>query len=426
VSAARPTDARHVTIVGAGIVGVIAAVLAQRSGLKVTIIDKLEPGRGCSYANGAAISPDFCVPIAAPDMLRKVPRWLADPNGPLYLRWSYLPHAFSYLLHWAGQSRAEAVLRNAAAMRALHKDALNIYKELLGPAMGDLITVPGAAMIYRAPLKQPGGELARRIYETYGVEARILRPSDLRNLDPELSDVFKSGLFFPASGHTTNPFRLVTTLAEEVVRNGGEIRRAEVSDIETDDGRARAIATGDGRLPVDSLVIAAGIGGRKIAARLGDRLPMIGERGYFVSLPMPGVVPPVKISDRDLMFGLTPLETGLRISGTVELDSPEAPMNAGRAGSLLAHAKIMYPRLCDDGAEFGMGVRPTTPDSLPFVGRATRFANVFYAFGHGHFGLNGAPATGRLVADFLTGRTPSIDPSPYRPLRFSNRPESAT
>lgn len=420
----RPTTQRHVTIVGAGIVGVIAAVMAQRSGLRVTVIDKLDPGRGCSYANGAAISPDFCVPIAAPDMLRKVPRWLADPDGPLYLRWSYLPQALSYLLHWARQSRTETVLRNAAGMRALHKDGLAIYAELLGPAMSDLITVPGAAMVYRAPLREPGGELARRIYERYEICARILGPAELRDLDPNLSDVFKSGLFFPASGHTTNPFRLVTTLAEEVVRNGGEVRRAEVADIETDAGAAKSLVTESGRLPVDLLVIAAGIGGRRIAARLGDRLPMIGERGYFVSLPAPGVVPPVKISDRDLMFGLTPLETGLRVSGTVELDSPEAPMNEARARSLLAHAKVMYPRLRDDGVEFGMGVRPTTPDSLPFVGRATRFANVFYAFGHGHFGLNGAPTTGRLIAEFLTGRPPSIDPSPYRPMRFSTRQES--
>jgi len=424
MSAPASTSERHVTIVGAGIVGVIAAVFAQKAGFTVRIIDKVDPGRGCSYANGAAISPDFCVPIAAPDILKKVPRWLADPEGPLYLRWSYLPKAFSYLLHWAGQSRTEAVLRNAAGMRALHRDGLKIYAELLGSAMGDLIQVPGAAMVYRAPLKQPGGELAWRIYDSFGVEVQALGPTELRELDPNLSHVFNSGLFFPASGHTTNPFRLVTTLAEGFVRNGGEIIRDEVRDIRLNADGEVGLATGRGELPGGKVVIAAGIGSRMFAAGLGDSLPMIGERGYFVMLPSPGVVPPVKISDRDLMFGLTPLETGLRISGTVELDSPDAPMNQTRARSMLAHAKIMYPRLEDADAEFGMGVRPTTPDSMPFIGRSSRSPKVLYAFGHGHFGLNGAPATGRLISDFLSDRTPFIDPAPYRPQRFSTRQES--
>ncbi len=417
-SAAASLTGRHVTVIGAGIVGVVAASFLQRAGYGVTVLDSGEPGRGCSYGNGGAISPDFCIPMAMPGMLRKVPRWLLDPDGPLVVRWSYLPKIVPWLLRWAQASRTDNVLRNAAAMRILHLRALEEYRDLLGASAAGLIDVTGQAHVYRAEVKVPGGELARAIREQYGIDASLLNAQDVRGLDPNLSNIFHSGLYFPANGHTTNPHRLVTTLARQVVEAGGEVVREKVLDIEAGADGPVAVVTEAGRRAVDILVVAAGMGSLELAARLGDRVPLAGERGYHVMLPSPGVVPPIKISDRDRMFGLTPMEGGLRISGTAEFDRPDAPMNDKRARSLLKLAKIMYPRLDDTGAQFWMGVRPSTPDSLPVIGRSSRFANAFYAFGHGHFGLTGAPTTGRLLADIVSGREPVIDPIPYRVQRF--------
>jgi D-amino-acid dehydrogenase len=151
---------------------------------------------------------------------------------------------------------------------------------------------------------------------------------------------------------------------------------------------------------------------------LGDGVPLEAERGYHVMLPDPVVRPRIKISNRDHMFGLTPMEHGVRISGTVEFAPPGAPMNERRARSLLAQAKRMYPGLNGEGAQLWMGSRPSTPDSLPVIGAARRARNVVYAFGHGHTGLTGAPVTAELVASLVTGTPPPIDPAPFRPTRF--------
>lgn len=135
-------------------------------------------------------------------------------------------------------------------------------------------------------------------------------------------------------------------------------------------------------------------------------------------LPDPGIRPAIKISNRERMFGLTPMEHGVRIAGTVEFAGVDAPMDERRPKAMLAHAKRMYPRLNDESATFWMGCRPSTPDSLPVVDRARRASNVIYAFGHGHTGLTGAPVTADLVLAMATGRAPPVDLAPYRLARF--------
>jgi len=211
----------------------------------------------------------------------------------------------------------------------------------------------------------------------------------------------------------------VRTLVNLFGEAGGKVERRKVARFEFGDGNASAVHCEDAtRIKADTLVVAAGIRSRAFASALGDRIPLEAERGYHVMLPNPGVRPRIKISNRDHMFGLTPMEHGVRISGTVEFAGPDAPMDERRARSLLAHAKRMYPALDGAGAQFWMGSRPSTPDSLPVVGRASRARNVVYAFGHGHTGLTGAPMTAELVASIVTGASPPIDPAPFRATRF--------
>lgn len=411
-----------VVVVGAGIVGAAAALVLQRQGVATTLLEAERPGMGCSYGNGGAISPDFCVPASLPGMLRRVPRWLLDPQGPLVIRWSRLPAALPWLWRWVRAGRLEQVEASARALRALHAPSLDGYAQLLGPLAPRLIEKTGQIYVWRGSQAGPTEALARSLREKHGVQTEALDAARIRELDPELAPGFVKGLYFPDNGHTVNPLRLVQTLLDLYTQAGGRVATAKVAGFERAQGQVTAVRCADGSvLPADTVVLAAGMQSAALARMLGDRVPLEAERGYHAMLPDPRVRPAIKISNRDLMFGLTPMEHGVRIAGTVEFARPGAPMDARRAHALLAGARAMYPRLNTEGATFWMGSRPSTPDSLPVVGRAAGAANVIYAFGHGHTGLTGAPVTAQLVAHLATGAPAPIDPAPYSPARFRAR-----
>lgn len=410
--------ARAVVVVGAGIVGATCALTLQRRGHRVTLVDRDQPGMGCSFGNGGAISPDFCVPMSMPGMLGRVPRWLTDPLGPLSLDWRHIPRALPWLLRWVAAGRPARVTQISAAMRLLHAPALDLYAGLLGRRYPELIEKTGQLYVWRNAAASPSEEIARRLRESHGIVVKSLSPADIRQLDPDLAQGFVRGLYFPENAHTVDPLGLVQSMVELFLQAGGTVSRDQVRGFELREGQAVHALGAHGVLEADAFVLAAGLASAPLARGLGDKIPMQAERGYHVMLPEPGVRPKVKVGNRDQMFGLTPMRDGVRISGTVEITNPQAPADMRRAATLLHNAQRMYPALNGAGATFWMGDRPSTPDSLPVIDRAGRAGNVIYAFGHGHSGLTGAPMTGQLVADLLAGQQPGMDVSAFRRDRF--------
>lgn len=416
--ATGPGTGRRAIVIGAGIIGVTAALSLQRQGFQTTVVDANEPGRGCSYGNGGAISPDFCVPIALPGMLRRVPKWLLDPQGPLVVRWADLPASLPWLLRWIRAGRLDRVERHARALRALHAPSYERYQRLLGNRGGGLIEMTGQLYVWQTDAPNATEALAQRIREGFGVETKALTANEIRELDANLAPIFARGLYFPENGHTLNPLRLVRTLAEMFQSEGGELIRDKAISFSFKDQAACHLQCETRRLEGDIFVVAAGIASASLARSLGDRVPLQAERGYHAMLPDPGISPRIKVSNRDYMFGMTPMEHGVRIAGTVEIARPDAPVDERRPRAMLAIAKRMYPGLNTEGAEYWMGCRPSTPDSLPVIDRSAHAGNVLYAFGHGHTGLTGAPVTAELVSALATGQSPPVDPAPYGLKRF--------
>lgn len=410
----------RVAVIGGGIVGVTTALTLQHDGHDVVLIESDEVGMGCSYGNGGAISPDFCVPLAMPGMLERVPRWFSDPLGPLVVRWQYLPGALPWLIRWIREGRdISRVRENSRAMNAIHRHALEDYARLLGDQYDTLIEKTGQIYVWQHDRSGPVELLAKTLREEQGVEARQLTNDEIRAIDPALSDVYDKGLFFPDNAHTTNPLRLVQQLASQFLAQGGRcehdtFRRFAIGSKLS----ATSASCSKADFDADYFVLATGIRGAAMARDLGDRVLVQAERGYHVMLPKPGVVPAIKISNRDHMFGMAPMELGVRISGTVEIASPDAPPDYRRAQALLTRARQMYPGLNGEGAQFWMGSRPSTPDSVPVIDRASKATNVIYAFGHGHSGLTGAPMTARIVSSLIAGALAPIDIRPFRHSRF--------
>ncbi|BBK32683.1 FAD-dependent oxidoreductase [Allostella humosa] len=406
-------------MIGAGIVGMSCATHLLRDGHQVTVIDRLPPGEGTSFGNAGMISPDTFTPIAMPGMLRKVPKWLSDPMGPLAIRWSYLPQAMPWLVRWIRAGRIDRVERAAVALRALHGPAFATYRSLLGPdGFNDLIRQRGQLYLWRTDEPSETDRIADRLRAEQGVRADPIGPDEIRQMEPSLAPGFRRGLYLPDNGSTANPHRLTVTLARNLQADGGRVLQANVTDIETGADGVRRVMTDAGPVDADLVVLAAGAWSLRVAKRFGLRVPLETERGYHVMLPNPGPVPNRPISHRSGSFSMTPMEHGLRLAGTVEIAGLDAAPDERRAHILLEQARLALPTLNAEGMQIWMGHRPSTPDSLPVIDQAPGVPGLFLAFGHGHTGLTGAPMTGRLLADLVAGRKPSIDPAPYRAGRF--------
>ena len=410
-------EANAVAVVGAGIVGMSAALYLQRAGFPVTVIDPLPPGGGASYGNAGLLSVESCVPIALPGMLKEVPGWLADPLGPLAVRPSYLPQALPWLLRWVAAGRMPRVEAAAAALRALHVHSLDRYRELLGPEFDDLIRVSGQVHIWESAEPSASEAIYRRLWQEHGIEVQWLGPDELRQLVPELARSVTRAAFLPKNGHTVNPRRLVSTLARLFTQAGGAVRAERVLKL-IPEGADWRIVTSSANHRAQKIVVSAGAWSQQLLRPLGLKLPLETERGYHVMLRDASVVPRLPVLSRGRGFSITPMEEGLRLAGTVEIGGLDLPMNEERAHVLLRQAKALLPGLTADEEAIWMGFRPSFPDSLPVIGEAPGRPGLYLAFGHGHTGMTGGAPTGRLLKQLVAGEPPDIPPAPYGAGRF--------
>jgi D-amino-acid dehydrogenase len=416
-------DRRRVGVIGAGMVGVCAASYLQRDGHNVFLIEAGNPGEGASFGNAGAFNASSVTPMAMPGIIRKVPGWLADPLGPLSLRWTYLPAILPYLYRFIRAGTAEKVHAQARALRPLVGATLSALQPLIKDAGAEaLVHQRGHLYVYRSAESLAKDGLAWALRRENGVVVDEFDADELRQLEPALSREYVHGLLVRENGHTSNPFALVNALVAHFVRQGGAVIRTRATGFRLDGGHLTAIQTAAGELAADAAVVCAGAWSKPLAAGLGDKVPLETERGYHLMIRDPEVMPTIPTADGDGKFVATPMDTGLRFAGTVELAGLEAPPDWRRAQILLEQGRKMLPGLAADHPEervsVWMGHRPSMPDSLPVLGRSKATPDVVYAFGHGHVGMTSAPMTGRLVADLVTGRPPAIDISPFAASRF--------
>jgi D-amino-acid dehydrogenase len=411
-----------VVIVGAGIVGACAAAWLQREGRQVLLIDQGEPGMGASFGNGGLFSMSSVAPVGMPGVLGKVPGWLLDAEGPLTIRWSYLPRLVPWLVRFVAASAPERVEKQARALRALLEGSLANYAPLIRDAGAeDLVRQQGSLYLYGSEASWRG-DRAMELRRRNGVEVEELSGPALAELEPDLGPSFTRARLIRANGHTTDPLRLVQKLAQGVVARGGRIAQDAVTGFEHNGASVTAVRTSRGVQAASAVVVAAGAWSKPLAAQLGDRVPLDTERGYHALIRNPEKSVRMPALYVDGSFGLTPMETGLRLTGTVELGGLDAVPNWARSRVLVDQAKRILPGLLADSDDSRvsrwMGFRPSMPDSLPVIGPSSRHANAFYAFGHGHVGMCGASTTGRIIAELVAGKAPSIDLAPFSARRF--------
>ena len=413
-------DRRKVTVVGAGIVGLCCARTLQRRGCSVTVIDQGEPGRGTSYGNAGIISAGSVLPEGKPGLWKRVPGMLLDPLGPLTIRPGYLAQLTPWMLRFMANTTPRRVEQISQALATIVLPGLQHYNELLDDVPRDQVPIRQQGCLYVYPTARDvvaaAADNAAR--QRLGVALEILGPDEIRQLVPGISPDVAGGALATQSAHATSPLALSQLLAAQIETDGGTFMRAKVSGFAVGSAGPTQVHTDQGDVPVEDLVIAAGAFSKPLAKVLGNAVPLDTERGYHMMLPTPEVEVRVPMLISSLGFGITPMNDGLRLAGTVEFGGLTAPPNYARADALLTKAKRLFPDLKDSGAERWMGHRPSMPDSLPVISRSSRFPHVFFAFGHGHLGLSLGAVTGRLIADLVQDRAAGIDTTPFRADRF--------
>lgn len=423
MSGSDNTAADTVTVIGAGVVGLACAVCLQRQGYRVSLIDRDEPASGASAGNAGSISTGSVVPVALPGMAHQIPSWLFDRDGPLSVRWSYLPRAAPWLLRWLRSAREEPVRRAAVALATLTLSSVDNWSDILDPEdRARFLRRQGQLLVSRSADPSPGDLFAQRLREENGVNLAVLNADEIRQMEPELASDFKRGLFIADSGHSTDPQRMALRLYAYFLAAGGTFMNADVVALESaKDGTVVSAVTSGGRLATDRIVVAAGAYSNRLASTIGDAIPLETERGYHCMLPDPGIDVRRPVSDMDRKFFATGMEDGVRIAGTVEIAGVDAAPNYDRARLLMRQGREMFPRLSTDQHRYWMGRRPSIPDSMPVIGPSPSRPNVWYAFGHGHIGLTTAPITGRIIAALIAGAAPPVDPTPFSVDRFRSR-----
>jgi D-amino-acid dehydrogenase len=404
---------QDVLIIGAGIVGICAAVNLAEAGLRVTVIDRTGICEETSSGNAGALAFSDMLPLVQKGVFANLPRWLADPLGPLAIRPSYLPRLAPWLYRFWRASHPDRFEASLTAQASLMEVARAEWLTLLDRSgTRSMLREDGALELYESEAEfrtsLPGWDARGR----FGVEFRHIEGDEIAAYQPGLSPQFVKATFVPDWKTVADPKLLgkaVWAYAEQ----------AWVTAIENRGPKNLVWLKGAEKRYYTTVVIAAGAWSNILtAARLGDAIPLETERGYNTTLPRDAFDVKRQLIIPGHGFVITPMETGLRIGGAVEFGGLKLPPNYQRSKAMLEKAKRFLPGIRTEGGQEWMGYRPSLPDSLPVIGRSTASANIIYAFGHGHLGLTQAAATGRFVRDLVTGRTPPLDLSPFSPQRF--------
>jgi D-amino-acid dehydrogenase len=392
-------------------VGIATAALLAEAGHNVTVIDRSGLAEETSKGNAAALAFSDIMPLASPKILLRAPKWLLDPLGPLTIRPSYLPRLTPWLWQfWKASlpSRYRASIETQTALMRLAETEMMALVDRAGIA--GMVRHDGSLELYESEAELNAASAGWRQREQAGIAFEHVRGQRLAELQPGLSPRFVAGTFVPGWKTVSEPQAFALALWAHAQRCGATFEKAEIAGLERSEaGPSVRLADGTTR-GADRIVICAGAWSTRLinpVTRL--RIPLDTERGYNTTLPKGAFD-----LKRQLIFGnhgfvMTPLSTGVRVGGAVELGGLDLPPNYARSKSMLEKAATFLPGLKTTGGVEWMGFRPSLPDSLPVIGTLPEDPSILLGFGNGHLGLTQAAAMGRLIADLADDRTPSID-----------------
>ncbi|MDA7752427.1 FAD-binding oxidoreductase [Candidatus Pelagibacter sp.] len=405
-------------IVGAGIQGISNALFLQKKGFSVTIFDREEPGSpAASYGNAGHFSPYASVPINRPDVLSDVPAMLLSSTGPLALKWNYVPKMIPWFLKFIRNCTTKRMMHTAKNMHQILDLALPAYDELFDEIeLGGLVEKKGILYIWNdQSLKSR--ELEIKVRNELGVDQQVVTPKEIHDLEPNIKPIYHGGVYYQHGRHARNPKKILLKLYDFFLKNGGKFLKMNIKYINFNDEKPVIKAETQSFL-FDKIVIACGSFSKKLTDNLDEKIPLDTERGYHVHFKDCDHLLSRPVIFQNRGFGITPMEQGLRVVGTVEFGGLDNPLSKSRVKNLIDNAKYMMGDLPEHEDEW-LGFRPTLPDYLPVIGPSKKYKNVFYCFGHHHLGWTLGPISGKIISGMIAEENTNLDLKPYSSLRFN-------
>ena len=406
-----------ILVIGGGVVGVSCALELAKRGAAVTVLERDRVGHGCSFGNAGWLTPSQATPLANPSMLFKSFRWMLDPESPLYIQPRLDPGYLRWLVEFVLASRTSRFEPGAMALVQLCNASTNMWEALArrNPAFASFER-RGLLAVYEHEASFAAGAKANALVARAGVRVERWSADDVRSREPAVVGPTVGGYFFPDDAHC-KPYEAVRVLADEAEAAGVRfVERAEVFDVSSATAlRRRIVKTTAGDFSGDHILLAAGSWSEDLGRILGLRIPVLGAKGYSILLPKADPHPLRSIYLIERKVAVNPHHDGLRIAGTLELVKNDFSINQRRVAVILRGAQAML-NIGETPVVLSLwrGLRPCTPDGMPVIGRARGRGDVWLATGHQMTGLKTAPATGVLLAQLMTGETPTFDPAPFR------------
>jgi D-amino-acid dehydrogenase len=412
----------NIGIIGGGIIGLSSAYYLMKEGHRVTVIDQSDGKESCSTGNAGMIVPSHIIPLASPGMIAKGIRWMFNSTSPFYVR----PRLSGDLIKWGWEFYKHANKRHvdhsAPALRDISLLSKAMYQELARELPFDFgYHERGLLMLYQTKETEheeiEGAAYANKL----GVEARVLSSAEVQELEPDVRVTARGGVYYPGDAHIT-PQSLMRQLIPYLQQQGVTFMNSTaVEDFRVEEGKIKTVVTSHGELEFDEVVMATGSWSGVMTSKLGISLPMQAGKGYSFTLPnveKNARIPSIFLEAR---VAVTPMGNTLRFGGTMEITGLDHRINMNRVRGIVEAIPKYYPDMnvsMPQKENVWHGLRPCSPDGLPYIGRSAKISNLVIATGHSMMGLSLGPGTGKLVSEILGGDATSIAITAFNPERF--------
>lgn len=409
-------------IIGGGIIGLSSAYYLNRAGHEVTIIDKGDLSDGCSFGNAGMIVPSHIIPLAAPGMIAKGIRWMFNSTSPFYVR----PRLSTELLKWGWEfyrhANKDHVAKSIPALKELSLYSKACYQQLAKELPFDFgYAERGLLMLYQTAETEHEEAETATVANDHGIKAQILSKEEIQAMEPDVRVTARGAVYFPGDAHLT-PQSLMRQLIP-YLKNQGVVflNNTAVTDFILNTGKIESLVTASGEHKFDEIVLATGSWSGTMAAKLGITLPMQAGKGY--SFLVKDIEKNIRIPSifLEARVAVTPMGNDLRFGGTMEVTGVDHSISMNRVKGIVDSIPQYYPELkipMPEVKNVWHGLRPCSPDGLPYIGRSRKVRNLIFATGHAMMGLSLGPGTGKIVKDLVVGTKSEVILQSFDPERY--------